>query len=219
MSENVELYKVAETNSIQRRALRIIKNTASFEDRFVPEHDELIKLIGELRLMGCTIVFTTGVWDLIHIGHTEYIQNGKKEAAKLYPDSDHVIMVVGVDTDELTKQRKGPDRPIVLQDERLEMLGHLRAVDVLTLQYEHDQLYKIIDHDVRVISKSTKDLGDLERIKLRCAHVVNLPPQADTSTTARIRRLTLDGTTNVLLKIERGLANLLREAHDELEKK
>lgn len=218
MEENKK-YHPAELDTVQQKALRIIKGTASFKDRFIPEHKDLVNLIGVLRAMGCTIVFTTGVWDLIHIGHAEYILHGKKEAAKRYPNTDHVIMVVGVDTDELTKQRKGPDRPIVPQDERLKMLGHLRAVDVLTLQYEHDSLQGIIEHDVRVVSQSTEDLPEIEKIQCRCAHVVNLPPQAETSTTARVRRLTLDGAANVLLKIEKGLTTTLQEVRNELQKK
>ncbi|MFA4846553.1 MAG: adenylyltransferase/cytidyltransferase family protein [Patescibacteria group bacterium] len=218
MLQEIIGYKAVEPNTVQQRALRIIKGTATFKGRFVPEHEDLVKLIDVLRSMGCTVVFTTGVWDLIHIGHAEYISRGKKEATKLYPDTDHVIMVVGVDTDELTKQRKGPDRPIVPQDERLKMLGHLRAVDILTLQYGHDQLYGILPHDVRVVSQSTEDLPELEKIQLRCAHIVNLPPQAETSTTARVRRLTLDGAANVLLRIERGLTATLLEVRDELKK-
>lgn len=207
-------YEAAKPDTINKKALRIIKGTATFSDRFVPKHKDLVKLIDALRSMDCAIVFTTGVWDLIHIGHAEYIQNGKNDAAKFYPNTNHVIMVVGVDTDELTKKRKGPDRPIVPQSERLKMLGHLRAVDILTLQYEHDSLFQIVDHDVRVISQSTKDLPELKRMKFRCAHIVNLPPQAETSTTARIRRLSLDGANNMLLKME----NTLKEVRDGLKK-
>jgi len=213
------LYQAAEPDKVLRRATRIIKGTATFEDRFLPDHQELVKLIDALRSMACTIVFVTGVWDLIHIGHAEYIARGKKEAIKLYPDTDHMIVVVGVDTDEFTKRRKGPDRPVVPEDERLRMLGHLRAVDILTLQYEEDQLFKIVPHDVRIISESTKDLPVLEKIQQQCAHIVNLPPQAETSTTARIRQLTFDGTAGLLLKIERGLNGFLKEVRDEISKK
>ena len=207
MTPNTE-YRSAEPNTVQQRALRIIKGTAAFKDRYVPEHGTLALLIESLRSMGCTIGFVTGVWDLIHIGHAEYIQHGKEEVAKLYPNADHVIMVVGVDSDAFTKQRKGPDRPIVPEDERLRMLGHLRAVDILTLQTEADQLFKIVAHDVRIISESTKDLPGLEMIKQQCAHVVNLPPQAETSTTARIRRLSLDGVDKALLKLEKAIAEV-----------
>jgi D-beta-D-heptose 7-phosphate kinase/D-beta-D-heptose 1-phosphate adenosyltransferase len=211
-------YKTATPNEAHKRALRIIKGTATFKDRYVPEHTILVQLIEALRSLGCTIGFTTGVWDLIHIGHAEYIQHGKEEVAKLYPDSDHIIMVVGVDTDAFTKQRKGPDRPIVPEDERLRMLGHLRAVDIITPQYEADQLFKVVAHDVRIISESTKDLPGLELMRQQCAHIVNLPPQAETSTTARIRRLSIDGATKVLLNVERKLTLTLKEVRDEIGK-
>lgn len=210
-------YKSPLLDTVQQRALRIIKGTATFKDRFVSEHEDLVKLISVLRSMGCIIGFTTGVWDMYHLGHAEYIHRGKKETAKLYPDADHIIMVVGVDTDEFTKQRKGPNRPIVPQDERLRVLGHARAVDVLALQHEADQLFKIVAHDVRIISESTTDLPLLETIQSQCAYVVNLQPQAETSTTARIRRLTFDGAAGVLLKVERALAAVLKEVRDEIE--
>lgn len=210
-------YQPLALDTVQQRALRIIKGTATFTDRFVPEHEDLVKLIGILRSMGCIIGFTTGVWDLFHLGHSEYIQRGKEETGKLYPAADHIIMVVGVDTDEFTKQRKGQNRPVVPQDERLRVLGHVRSVDVLALQYEADQLFKVVAHDVRVISESTEDLPALEMIQSQCAHIVNLPPQAETSTTARIRRLTFDGAAGVLLRVERALALVLKEVRDEIQ--
>jgi len=211
-------HKPRGTDSVQQRALRIIKGTASFDDRFVPDHTDLVMLIDLLRSMGCIIVFTTGVWDLFHIGHPEYIQLGKEKAKKLYPSSDQVIMVVGVDTDELTKERKGPHRPIVPQDERVRVLGHVRSVDILTPQYKADQLFKIVTHDVRVVSMSTADLPDIEKIQNECTHIVNLPPQAETSTTARVRQLSFDGATTVLLKVEEKLAVLLKEVRDGINK-
>jgi len=109
-------YRATEPDTIHQRALRIIRSAATFSDRFVPDHDDLAKLIDAFRSMGCVIVLTIGVWDLIHIGHLKYISLGRQEASKLYPKADQIIMIVGVDTDELTKQRKGPDRPIVLQE-------------------------------------------------------------------------------------------------------
>lgn len=200
--------------SVQQRVLRIIKGTATFDDRFVPNHENLGALIGLLRSMGCVIVFTTGVWDLFHIGHPEYIQLGKEKAVELYPQGTTIIMVVGVDTDDLTRQRKGPNRPIVPQDERVRVLGHVRAVDILTLQYEADQLFRRVKHDVRVISTSTVDLPGIEKVQEQCEHIVNLPPQAETSTTARVRQLSFDGAASMLLKVEEKLTAVLREVRD-----
>jgi D-beta-D-heptose 7-phosphate kinase/D-beta-D-heptose 1-phosphate adenosyltransferase len=206
-----------EPSTQERRAARILKGTATFEDRFIPDHKELTPLIEHLRRSGCVIVFTTGVWDLFHVGHAEYIQKGKDEAKKLYPDAEHVIMVVGVDTDALTKERKGPKRPIVPEDERYRVLSHLRAVDIITPQYMANELYRLIGHDVRVISTSTADLpADHDDIRKQCAHLVNLPPQAETSTTARIRILAIDGGIEMLTKFRERITALFKEFEDEL---
>lgn len=209
-------YQPMQPKNLQRRAARIIKGTATFDDRFVPEHEELTGLIDTLRASGCVVVFTTGVWDLFHIGHAEYIQKGKDEAAKLYPDAENVIMVVGVDTDELTRKRKGPSRPIVPEEERYRVLAHLRHVDIITPQYEANQLYRIIQHEVRVISTSTADLPpDHDDIRRQCEHLVNLPPQAETSTTNRIRTLALDGRIQTLAKVRAKLTAALKELDDD----
>ncbi len=211
-------YEPARVNPQHQRALRVIKGTATFEDRFVPNHNEVVELIAALRAMGCVIAFTTGNWDLFHIGHAEYIARGKKEAAKLYPEADHVVMVVGIDTDEMTKKRKGPTRPIVPESERSKVLSHLRAVDLIVPQYEPDQLYCLVEHDVRVISTSTGDLPEHDEIRRYCQHLVNLPPQAETSTTARIRRLAIDGSLDVVKNVTEKLTAVLKEVTDELGK-
>lgn len=225
-TKSVELYageqRPSGINQLHRRVSRILKTTTAFtipfEERFVEDHEVLVQMIEMFRSMGCVIAFTTGVWDLFHIGHGDYIEKGKEEARKLFPDAEYIIMVVGLDTDAFTKLRKGPNRPIVPEDERARVLRHLRPVDIITPQYEADQLFKIVKHDVRIISQSTADLPELEMIKQQCAHVVNLPPQAETSTTARIRRLTFDGATNVLLKVKVALTAALEEVSNEIEK-
>lgn len=211
MSSVNTAYRPAEVDQVRQRALRILKGTATFDDRFVPDHIDLIRLIETLRTMGCKIAFVTGVWDLWHIGHAQYIQKGKEEAARKYPDAEHIVLVVGVDTDAFTRERKGPDRPIVPEEERCGVLGYQRAVDIISLQYEEDQLFQVVAHDVRIVSQSTEDLPELERIQAQCEYIVNLPPQATTSTTARIRRLMFDGAIETFKKIEHGLTSLLEE--------
>ncbi len=207
-----------QVHPLHKRALRIIKGTATFEDRYVPDHTQVTELIAILRSMGCIIAFTTGNWDLFHIGHGKYIARGKEEATKHYPGADHVIMVVGIDTDEMTRKRKGPSRPIVPEDERAAILGHLRAVDIIVPQYEENQLFRLIKHDVRIVSISTKDLPDLGVIKEQCDHLVNLEPQAETSTTARVRRLAIDGIYDRLGPYLMKLKPIVDEMSDELEK-
>lgn len=206
---------------IQRRALRIIKGTATFDDRFVPDHDELIRLIDILRSSGCIIAFVTGVWDLFHEGHGKYLELGKEEARKLYPEAEQLILVVGIDTDAFTRSRKknkGQERPIVPETERSRVLGFLRSVDIITPQDKADQLFSIVKHDVRIISKSTEDLPDLKKIQAKCEHVVNLPPQSETSTTARVRNLALAGGVEVLERLRDQIDKVIEETRNGIKK-
>ena len=207
-------YRPGTIDPLKQRALRILKGKADFSDRHITDHEELLQVINDLRSSGCVIAFVTGVWDLFHIGHGDYLQNGKDAAAEHYPGRE-MILVAGYDSDALTKERKGPDRPIVPEDERARILGHIRAVDIITPQLEQDQLFNILPHDVRIVSESTKDLPDKERIQSRCAYIVHLPPQAEISTTARIMRLVRDGKIEAL-KMLRARAEVLQKRMSEV---
>ncbi|KKU57344.1 MAG: Bifunctional synthase/transferase [Parcubacteria group bacterium GW2011_GWA2_47_12] len=167
----------------------ILDNGSSLESRFIPDYKKLKIAVETLKKTGYRIVLTQGVYDLIHEGHAGYL-----EAAKSHGD----ILIVGVDSDSLTRKRKGPGRPVVPQTERLKMLIHLRHVDIVTLRdVKHDigHLIRLIQPDVLVASKSTSDFkkDQVYEYKNYCGKIVILPPQATTSTSARIRTLTIDG--------------------------
>lgn len=176
--------------------------------RFIPKHQELEKLVVKLKKDGSKIVLTQGVYDLLHEGHALYLA-----AAKSYGD----ILIVGVDSDELTKLRKGPNRPIVPQTERVNMLLHLRPVDYVTIrEANHDigALIRLIKPDVLVTSTSTEDFkNDLAAGKYDafCGEVITLPPQATTSTTARIRNLTIEGAEKLAREVQKLTENFLNE--------
>lgn len=177
-------------------------------DQFIPNHADLRALVGGLQKRGSRIVLTQGVYDLIHEGHALYLQ-----AARSYGD----ILVVGVDSDELTKLRKGPNRPIVPQTERVNMLLHLRHVNYVTMREAHHdigELIRLLRPDVLVTSTSTEDFKkDLEMGKYDeyCQKIVTLPPQATTSTTARIRNLTIEGAEKLAREVQKLTENFLNE--------
>lgn len=178
------------------------------EKRFVADQVRLKSLVDGLKALGMRIVLTQGVYDLIHEGHATYL-----ERAKSYGD----ILIVGIDSDELTRMRKGPKRPIVPQDERVNMLLHLRHVDLVTIKEAHHGLGDIIamiKPDVMVFSASTSDVpqADIENYKKLCGEVVILPPQGVTTTTARVRNLTIEGAETLAKEvtelIEKFLSNI-----------
>lgn len=188
----------------------ILGNGSSLKDRFIPDLKELKRVTEDLKRMGYKIVLTQGVYDMLHEGHARYL-----ERALSYGD----ILVVGVDSDELTRKRKGPNRPIVPQSERLQMLAHLRSVGILTLREAKHGLGKLIETvrpDVLITSSSTNDFGKKEvaAYKKVCGKIVTLPPQAATSTTARVRLLTITGADELAKEIMDGIPVTVKNALD-----
>ncbi len=179
---------------------KITDRKTNFSDRFIPDHAELDKVVQALKKAGLKVVLTQGVYDLIHEGHALYLEQGKAHGD---------VLIVGLDSDELTRMRKGPNRPIVPQNERVQMLIHLRHVDIVTIR-EADQdigeLIRLVKPDILVTSSSTEDFKkDLESGKYDeyCKKIVILPPQATTTTTARIRSLTIEGVENLAREINK----------------
>ncbi len=163
-------------------------------------YEELKQKIDAHKILGDIIVFTSGTWDLVHIGHGNYLEAAIEFGKKF---GDKVILVVGVDNDAEVKERKGKYRPIVPQDERLKMLAHLRHPNYVILKREltHGwELVELLQPDVLVISESTNyedKEGMIKGLKEWVKEVVILPPQAETSTTGKIRTLLMETVSDV----------------------
>jgi rfaE bifunctional protein nucleotidyltransferase chain/domain len=91
----------------------------------------LLKIVQDLKAKGRRIVFTNGCFDLLHIGHVRYL-----EEAKALGD----VLVVGVNSDTSVRKLKGSKRPILPEEERVEILSGLGCVDYVTLFDEIDPL-------------------------------------------------------------------------------
>jgi rfaE bifunctional protein nucleotidyltransferase chain/domain len=165
-----------------------VNQTKGFLDkkgRYVATYEELLKVVDALRTIGARIVLTQGTFDFIHIGHFLYL-----EKAHEYGD----ILVVGVDSDEKVRARKGPDRPIVNEQERVDMLTHVRHVDLVTLKPAGApkwELIKLIRPDVLIATKETYTPEQVKKLEKFCGQVIVLQPQATTSTSAKMRRLNI----------------------------
>lgn len=182
---------------------RILGGGVNLHDRFIPNYEELKQVLSTLRRKGYGISMTQGVYDLIHPGHTRYL-----EKARSFSD----LLLVAVDDDEYTrsrKQRKNERRPVVPFEERLEVLANNRSIDILTvrtLEYHKDDPMHVIREvhpEVLVMSRSTQDVDEGWYVKLRrlCGRLEILDPQSATSTTARLRELLVDGATDLVDKI------------------
>src|SRR5262245_52352458 len=95
------------------------------------------------RASGRRIVFTNGVFDLLHPGHVRYLRQ-----ARALGD----ILILGLNGDESVRRNKGPDRPITSQDERAEILAALECVDAVVI-FDEDtpaEIVRAIQPDILV---------------------------------------------------------------------
>lgn len=156
---------------------------SNFSQRWIKDDVQLKKLVENLKGLGLKIVLTQGTYDMVHIGHARYFEAAKKHGH---------ILIVGVDSDEKVRARKGPERPVVPEQERLEMVTHLRSVDAVYLKHLRAprwHLIKLVNPDVLIATKETYNKKELKELKQYCGKVTVLEPQATTSTSAKIRLL------------------------------
>jgi len=87
-----------------------------------------------VRASGGRVVFTNGVFDLLHPGHVRYLSD-----ARALGDA----LIVGVNSDRSVHANKGPTRPITPEGERAELLASLRHVDAVTV-FDEDTPHALI---------------------------------------------------------------------------
>lgn len=145
----------------------------------------LIPLLDQARRDKKRIVFTNGCFDLMHIGHTRYLQ-----AAKALGD----VLVVGVNSDASVKSlKKAPDRPIVGEGQRAEVVAALASVDYVVVFAEPDPLNIITAVQPDVLVKGGDWAIDRiigrEVVERRGGTVKTIPLVPGMSTTALIQRI------------------------------
>jgi D-beta-D-heptose 7-phosphate kinase/D-beta-D-heptose 1-phosphate adenosyltransferase len=156
----------------------------------VMTRDQLVPLLQAERTQGKRIVFTNGCFDLMHIGHTRYLQ-----AAKALGD----VLVVGVNSDASVRSlNKAPDRPVVTEAQRAEVLAALECVDYVAIFSEPDPLNLITAVQPDVLVKGGD--WDMDRIvgrgivEQRGGVVRTIPLVPGMSTTFLIQRIRSQST-------------------------
>ncbi|MEQ1626549.1 MAG: D-glycero-beta-D-manno-heptose 1-phosphate adenylyltransferase [Nitrospira sp.] len=147
--------------------------------------EQLVELLQPLRAGSSRIVFTNGCFDLMHVGHTRYLQ-----AAKTLGD----LLVVGVNSDKSVRSLdKAPDRPIVPEAQRAEVLAALGCVDFVVVFSESDPraLITAVQPDVLVKGGdwSLDRIIGRDVVEARGGRVQTIPLVPGFSTTALIHRI------------------------------
>jgi len=105
--------------------------------------EEMRTLREELASQGRKVVFTNGCFDLLHVGHVRYLKEARQQGD---------LLIVGLNDDESTRHIKGPGRPLMLQEDRAEILAALECIDYVVIFSERtaERLVRILKPDIYV---------------------------------------------------------------------
>jgi rfaE bifunctional protein nucleotidyltransferase chain/domain len=150
----------------------------------VMSQERVAAFVSAQRKGGGHIVFTNGVFDLLHPGHVRYLQD-----ARALGD----VLIIGLNADASVRRNKGTGRPITPQDDRAEVLAGLACVDAVVIFPEDTpaEIIRVVQPDVLV--KGADWLADQivgrDTVEARGGRVVLIPVAAGYSTTAIVERV------------------------------
>jgi D-glycero-beta-D-manno-heptose 1-phosphate adenylyltransferase len=146
--------------------------------------EQAVQLVSALRAAGRTIVFTNGVYDLLHPGHVRYLQAARAEGDAL---------IVGVNSDRSVRANKGPARPINPERDRAEVIAALAAVEAAVI-FDEDTPHEIIrwlqpDVLVKGADWAADQIVGRDTVEARGGRVVRASVEDGYSTTALVERV------------------------------
>ena len=136
------------------------------------------------RAANARVVFTNGVFDLLHRGHAEYLEDARGLGDRL---------VVGLNTDASVRRLKGPSRPIVGEQDRAALVRALACVDLVVL-FDDDtpqRLIEAVKPDVLVkgADYAPADIVGREFVESRGGSVTTVPLREGLSTSEIVKRI------------------------------
>ena len=136
------------------------------------------------RAAKARVVFTNGVFDLLHRGHAEYLEDARALGDRL---------VIGVNTDASVRRLKGPSRPIVGEQDRAALVRALACVDLVVL-FDDDtpqRLIEAVKPDVLVkgADYAPADIVGREFVESRGGRVTTVPLREGLSTSELVKRI------------------------------
>jgi D-beta-D-heptose 7-phosphate kinase/D-beta-D-heptose 1-phosphate adenosyltransferase len=144
----------------------------------------MLEARAHLYAAGAQLVFTNGVFDLLHVGHIRYLARARELGDAL---------VVAINSDRAVRELKGPNRPVFDQNERAEILAALRVVDYVTVfddisprtliaKLRPDVLVKGGDYEL-------DEIHGREEVEAAGGKVISLPFVPGASTTSLLERM------------------------------
>ena len=148
------------------------------------ELSDLRETLKPLRNAGQRIVFTNGCFDILHAGHVRYLTAARREGD---------LLVVGLNSDQSVKRIKGPQRPLVSEQQRAEVLAGLWCVDYIVIFDDPDPLRVIQTLQPGVLVKgddwAENQIIGADVVKSDGGRVVRVPVVGGISTSRIIERI------------------------------
>jgi D-beta-D-heptose 7-phosphate kinase/D-beta-D-heptose 1-phosphate adenosyltransferase len=146
--------------------------------------DEASAHVRAWQAAGRTVVFTNGVFDLLHPGHVRYLARARAEGD---------VLTVAVNSDTSVRSNKGPDRPVHPEHERAELISALTCVD-LVLVFDAStpaEVITILQPDVLVKGADWAEdaIVGRETVEARGGRVVRVPIESGHSSTGLVNRV------------------------------
>jgi D-beta-D-heptose 7-phosphate kinase/D-beta-D-heptose 1-phosphate adenosyltransferase len=146
--------------------------------------DDAARFAADVRARGGKVVFTNGVFDLLHPGHIRYLQDARKLGDAL---------IVGLNSDASVRANKGPERPITPEAERAEILAALECVDAVAIFDEETpaDIIRRIQPDVLVKGADWEadNIVGRDTVEARGGKVVRMQLSRGYSTTELIKKI------------------------------
>lgn len=151
----------------------------------VVSRDDIGRLVPELRVTRGKVVFTNGVFDLLHVGHVRYLEFARNLGG---------VLIVGINSDASVRALdKSPGRPLVPAAERAELVAALECVDYVCLfdELRPDETLRAIrpDFHVKSASYAVADLPEAKTVAQIGASIVLAPHVEGWSTSELVRRI------------------------------
>ena len=136
------------------------------------------------RAAGRRVVFTNGVFDLLHPGHVRYLEQARRLGD---------VLIVGLNGDESVRRNKGTGRPLTPEAERVEILAALACVDAVVVFNEDTPAEIIAAIQPDVLVKGADWAADAivgrDTVEARGGNVVRMPVEPGFSTTAILEKI------------------------------
>jgi len=174
----IEVERVGVTPLSRKEIQRELMDQHFLLSSKVKDTAELEAALQDHRQMRKRIVFTNGCFDLLHVGHIKYLQFARHQGD---------LLVVGLNSDDSVRKIKGPERPILSQNERANILAGLECVDYISMFDEESpiKLIELVKPDVLVKGEDWRDKGVVGQdfVESRGGRVVLAPLVNGASTT------------------------------------